>query len=357
MNKVCLISYYFRPYKGVGAFRLSYWYDRLKEDGYEVTVFTATPFDNTEDSSIIRLPLNEKNASLFSDKSLKWGIDNRQQIKDYLNNNKDAIIIISGGPFLHVLPLITLKRQFKNSRWIIDYRDPLSRNPRNFSSGFIGRIKYYVKCLYEKTINSYADAVITVNEVCKKMVLSKNVYIIDNGYDERKFATHFDKNSSDKIVYAGKLSYINSIEPILHTISNLPSNYTFDYIGPDNLPLSSDRMVSHGFRSYDETMELLKKSSIGLILTTGKSFESTTKVFDYFAAQLKILIITCGEPKTGTLYEITKNNPNVEWAKDTPDDIKTAITKLQRPYQSWDYKSYSRSFGYDRLLALINKIS
>ena len=104
-------------------------------------------------------------------------------------------------------------------------------------------------------------------------------------------------------------------------------------------------------------MEILKKSAIGLILTNGKSFESTTKVFDYFAAKLKILIITRGEPKTGTLYEITKNNPNVEWSKDTPEDIKSAILKLERPYQSWDYHIYSRDYGYNSLKKLINGMS
>lgn len=357
MKNICLISYYFRPYKGVGAFRLSYWYDRLKEDGYNVTVFSATPFDNTEDSSIIRLPIRSKNSFFIKDKSLIWGMDCRKQIQKYLNDNKDAIVIISGGPFLHVLPIITLKNQFKSSRWIIDYRDPLSKNPRNNSNNLIGKIKYLIKRTYEKKINSFADKIITVNEVCKNMVLSNNVYIIDNGYDERKFDKKFEKNDSDKIVYAGKLSYISSIGPILETISSLPANYTFDYIGPDELSILSDRIVSHGFCSYDETMELLKKSSIGLILTKGMSFESTTKVFDYFAAHLKILIITCGEPKTGTLYEITKNNPNVEWAKDTPDEIRSAITKLKRPYQSWDYKIYSRSFGYKRLTALIDNLS
>lgn len=357
MKKICLISYYFKPYKGVGAFRLSYWYDRLKEDGYEVIVYSATPCDNIADTSIIRLPTRKNDLFLFKDKSFLWGVDCSKKIKEYLTVNKDATIIISGGPFLHMLPLLLIKRHYKSSRWIIDYRDPLANNPRNMSENIVGKIKYLTKCLYEKVINSYADEIITVNEVCKKMVLSNNVCVIDNGFDERCFAMPFDKRKADKIVYAGKTSYFNSIEPILDAIIKLPSGYTFDYIGPDELSISSDRIVSHGFCSYEETMELLKEATVGIILTTGKSFESTTKIFDYFAAKLKILIITCGVPKTGTLHVITRNNPNVEWAKNTSEEIRSAIMKLERPYKPWDYHIYSRSYGYDRLKKLINDIS
>lgn len=355
--KICLISYYFRPYKGVGAFRLSYWYDRLKKDNFEVTVFSSTPAESIDDSSIIRLPIRNNKSFLIKDKSFIWGWKCRKQIKEYLNDNKDAVIIISGGPFLHMLPLLLLRNQFKNSRWILDYRDPLANNPLNNSKSLIGKVKYFIKCIYEKTINSYADEIITVNEVCRNMVLSKNVHVIDNGYDERFFCTHFNKDNGDKIVYAGKTNEFRSLDPILNVIEELPVSYTFDYIGSAQLSITSERIVSHGICSYEKTMELLKKSAIGVVLATGCSFESTTKVFDYFAAHLKILIITRGEPKAGTLHEITKNNPNVEWAKNTQDEIRAAIMKLRRPYQSWNYHIYSRSFGYDRLKSLINNIS
>lgn len=356
MEQICLISYFFKPYKGVGAFRLSYWYDRLIDDGYNVTVFTATPDAHEEVSNINRIPEPQRFSKIFRDKSLTWGSKCRNYMSDYLKNNNEAVVIISGGPFLHIISLITLKKHFPKTKWIIDYRDPLANNPRNMSHTCIGKLKLCIKVAYERLINSYADLIITVNESCRRIVLSNNIKVIDNGFDERCFPINIVKQNNYKIVYAGKTYQFRSIDTLLKVVEMLPEQYSFEYVGPDKIDHKSNRIKSYGLCNYSDTSKILQNSTIGVILATGESFESTTKVFDYFAAKLKILIITRGEPLTGTLYEITKNNPNVEWTKDSKEDILLAINKLERPYEEWDYSAYSRHYGYNTLKTIIEKL-
>lgn len=359
MDNIILVAFYFKPFPGVGSFRLSYWYDRLVQDGYNVKVLTSTP-DNQSDSNpdIIRIPINERPIldSVIKDKSLTWGMKCKNILKQLLDSNTSSTVIITGGPFLHIRTLISLKRNYPASQWIIDYRDPLANNPYNNSKGIKSYIKQTIKRIYERTINCAADQIITVNDACQRLTVSGNnkTFIIDNGFDERYFVirkrNQIQKNS---IIYSGKLNNNRNLDHLIAAVRNL-STYVLHYSGPSEVK-SRDSVINHGMLSYKDNVALLERSEIGVILTSGEPFESTTKVFDYFAAKLKIIIIYTKCSENSALKSITEGNPNVEWCPNNPAEISDAINRLNRPYVEWDYSRFSRDYGYKTLLKRILK--
>lgn len=360
MKTIILIAFYFRPYKGVGAFRISYWYDRLINDGYNVKVITSMSDDYGEDKNIIQVPINTNSfgTKIISDLSFIWGIHVRKCLKRLLIDYPQSVVIMTGGPFLHFGTLLSFKKKFRGTKWIIDYRDPLANHPWHYKSTLLGKLKRSIKRIYERYVNYSANVVLTVNNVCGNLIEGNTkFYIIDNGFDERVFIDTENKSKENVIVYAGKLyeSRGINITPFLNACIEI-SNMPFYYIGNSSLPKNVLRVKDFGVLDYNETAKILSKSMIGLVLASGDPFESTTKIFDYFAAQLKILIITNGEIKTGTLHEITKENPNVEWASNNSLSIKNAIYNLSRPYQDWDYSRFSRNEGYQFLKKVINEL-
>ncbi|MBD5312461.1 MAG: glycosyltransferase family 4 protein [Bacteroides sp.] len=355
MRTIILVAYYFKPHKGVGVLRPSYWYDQFKKDGYNIKVLTATPGNN--DKNVIFINPSKKN--LIKDNSFFWGRKCAHYIEHNLKSGKKYIIIITGGPFLQILPILRLKNKYTNAYWIIDYRDPLSGNSRNNSDSYMAIIKQYIKQKYEYIINNMADKIITVNKICKELLQCKDyskVLIIDNGYDERVINNNSNNIYNTKnIVYAGKLYINNGFNQLIKALSTLPDDYKFIYIGPSDIPNSS-RVKSLGYLEYSDTIKHIETSEIGVILTTGDPFESTTKVFDYFGTKKKILIITQGIKFTGFLNEITKDNPNVEWANNNIENIQEALVRLQRPYVEWNYSKFSRYNGYLNLKQIIENL-
>lgn len=352
--KVYIVAYYFRPYKGVGSFRVSYWYDCFLKDHYNIEVITATPGNN--DPSVTLIPV--ESTKFFSiDDSMSWGLNCASYLKKQGLTPED-IVIVTGGPFLHFLPLARLKKNMK-FKLILDYRDPLALNPINQRTNrFINLIVKSIKKFYERYVNNAADKIIAVNNVCKNLVIGSKgkVEIIENGYDERFFNLYSNTNKVEKnirLVYSGKIYGKRDISPFVDALKELGDEYEFAYIGNSNIECNSCKFKNYGFLDYKDNANILCRSSIGIVLCSGESFESTTKIFDYFAAKLKILIITSGELHSGNINNIVKENPNVEWAYNDKKDIISAIEKLKRPYKDWDFSLFSRNHGYNKLITII----
>lgn len=351
-KNVFLIAYYFRPYKGVGMLRAAYWFDLLKAEGYNITLITAIPGEN--EPGVVRLPVNRHSKLLSAsglDDSFSWGI----QVKRYLLNNhllsERNTILFTGGPFLQINILPFLRRKYPLLNIIVDYRDPFARNPRFHDNWFKKSIKHWL----EKRYNRSANSVITVNRVCEQLLVRplQSSLIIDNGYDERLFGKVNCGNKDDKtVVYAGKF-YQGTCPEILMQVL-VKENMKFCYCGSSILPIKSENIHYYGQLHYVDVVKLLKPATIGVVLTGGDPFESTTKIFDYIGAKLKILIITNKEPYTGNIHLITQNNPNVEWAVNDSETIRSALYKLlSRDYVEWDHEQWSRYHGYCKLKTII----
>ena len=360
--KVLLISYYFDTFPGVGAKRTSYWAEHLNEFDVDVEVITETE-QVQEKKGIVFLPkTNRFNvlSKLIKDPGLTW----KDDLLDYFESKVDFKfdwVIFSGGPFMH-FGLGTYLQKKYGCKVLLDYRDPFGYNPRH-KDGFLKRT---IKTFYEKRYNQMADAIITVNEICKQdMSHSNKVTIISNGFDDQKLLSGMDKRANipvtkGMILNGGKLYSDFRLDPLL-TVLNEDDSLVFRQIGatyPAIDALKNDRICSHGFVAYNELLSAIEAAEICTVLTGGEAFETPTKTYDYIGLNKKILVVTEGEINTGGLQSILSDYPNVQWSINEKGAIRQAIQKLQQQELiKINPHPFSRKASLEKLVALLKSLN
>ena len=361
--KILFISYFFEPFPGVGAKRISYWANNISDKGYEYHVLTATEQPSPRpDVTVIPPAENGGWMSRFvKDQGLQW----RDPLKAYfdaLEKFDYDVVLFSGGPFMHFSIGAFLKQKFDVSL-VLDFRDPFSTNP-SFKDN---AAKKWVKSYFERKFIRPADALISVNKFCAELIVpnNKSVHIIDNGFNEKEFDQEFKAVDHPKPIIAHAGTFINGIRSPENFLKVMHSQFSKDYcfwqFGKDSAyfePYRSDDFFEYqGLMPYDELIEALYNVDVCLLVTEGNSFESTTKVFDYIGLNKRILILTKGTPKTGNLHEITKDYPNVIWAKDEPEAIAKGIKQsLGQPVQPFESFPYSRAASLEKFVALLKSL-
>lgn len=357
--EILILAYYFNPDKRVGAFRATYWANNLPQlFDCNVSVITATPQDLDSCAHFVRPKAFHWLSYVIKDAGIKW----IQNVKMFLIQKPEIspdVVIISGGPFMH-FDLTNWFQKKLGSKVILDYRDPFVNNPVFNNSWF----KTFVKSFYERRFNKNADALITVNKYCTRLIQyfdDKPNAIIQNGFDETIEIQPEKVNlgAAMRFVYAGKL-YL-SPELFVKAVEN--SEHSFTYIGPDEAMLKANtkRVTSLGFLPYDKAINEVNKADVGILLTVGKDFLSTTKIFDYIRCNKVILIISELPSKKGSIYDELKDYPNVFWCKNEINSIKECIGAIEKhvfiePKFGYAMK-YSRKVQAKKLVELIKKIS
>lgn len=361
-KRILLISYFFKPYKAVGAARLTYWAENLAQFNYDVEVITATQQNNISHDNIrVHFVENKDKNAFVADPGISWKKEIKKYISEYINEKFD-FVIISGGPFMH-FGLSTFLKDKLNCKVVLDFRDPFANNERFNDSFITGHIKNY----FEKQFVKKSDAVISVNpQILNKLVskIKKPHAVIPNGYDERYIPESknikFD-NTKYHLVYAGKF-YDGSKPTTLIKVLNeqFDNQVKFHYLGQDGKDLSAlspSILAKYGMVEYNKAIEVINSCDLGIILTEGKEFETLTKPFDYMACNLKILVISEGDQKAGALYELTKDYPNIFWCRNTEHEIKAELIKaLDSETESFNSDRFARRNGLENLVAFLDEI-
>lgn len=361
LRKVLLISYYFEPFNGVGAKRLSYWAHAFMRDSTTMCkVLTATP-QETERANIVYI----EDPSTWANKVV-FGASWISPLKKYIKTQKEHFdfVIISGGPFGHFGIVHFLKKKFV-TKVLLDFRDPFSGNIR-FQSSFIME---FLRNIFERRVTKKADHILTVNGCCRD-ILRKNapaekISVIENGYDERVVDAVPALKVSDgrtHIVHAGRF-YVSCI-PFAKALvewnkQNPQKQFILHHIGEENddlISLNSPFVLQHGVKSYPETIQIMKTCSVGLLLTSGELLEYNTKIFDYIGCHLDIFIITDGIIETGCIHDLTKQLGRIVfWS--TAQNISSlfdAYTPIQN--DRIERNAYSRKAGFQKLLRLMDSM-
>ncbi|MCT7597604.1 glycosyltransferase [Aliarcobacter butzleri] len=375
--KILFIAYYFEPFSGVGAKRISYWAKNLKRVDSNISkcdVITAIP--QTEDFDTIDNVFYVENTNqgllrrfIRFDKGASWLYDLRKFVKNNIKQNEYDFVVLTGDPFLHFFIINDFKKL--GIQTIIDFRDPFANNPRGIlKDTVVKKIKHFVLRNIENYFLSKADCVVTVNQYCVKLFENYKKYlhkikVIDNGYDERFFQNigkkNYIKNSDDnviKLTYAGKL-YADRNPQIFFKCLEKFDNIEFYHIGEQSeyIKKESNQIHSLGFMPYEQAVETMKRFNVCMLFTSGYLFESTTKIFDYIALNKIILIITDGEIKTGQIHNITKDYAHIYWTKNSINEIEEVLIKIKNDYLDlieieFDSYTYSREYGLMQLTRL-----
>ncbi len=370
--KVLFIAYYFEPYEGVGAKRISYWAKNVKRMNPSITqcdVITATK-QNTKNVYEYIDNIHYVEASRYSlfgsvfkfDPGASWLKNLKKFTKENIKKNSYDYVVITGNPFLHFFIINEYKKL--GVQTILDFRDPFATNPRGIKlDSPIKKFKNYILKRIEKYFIKNANYIITVNQYCVLLLqdhekFKDKIHIIDNGYDEQLLrlvdAKKIEKRLPLHICYAGKLYKDRNPLKFLDIIKQ-QDNFIFHHIGEESeylIDINGEKVIKHGLKSYIETLNIIGQMEIAVIFTSGYTFESTTKIFDYIALDRIILIITDGGIKTGAIDDITKNYPQVYWAKNNVIDIEVTLQSIKNNIQCIKYEDkylFSREYGLSKL--------
>lgn len=374
-KKILIISFFFEPHCGVGAFRASYWAKNLKAYNYDVSVITSTNVD-TDFDSIDNIHHVQYRRKLFIvDQGYQWG----KAIKAFLNRStlpEYNLILLTGGPFMQFFLLSTLKKKWPSAKLILDYRDPNSNNPRsNHSSIF----KNHFKQICDNYFLKKAHIIITTNKFFKDFIdpkkkFSKKIFLIENGFDEQSLKsivlqkTTIEKNNNQKnitsLIYPGPFTFDRLPHNLFKAIKELNPYFHFHHVGSTNSELQlpdANIFKFHGVQSYQKTLELINNCDIGIIMAGANEIGATTKLFDYIGLKKIIFIITDGKLNYGTLEEITKSYKNTYWCKNNIREISLCLKKIQHEFytsknilnEEMETNNFSRSAGLLKLIKCI----
>jgi hypothetical protein len=352
MKKVCLISYFSSPYKGVATLRAGYWFKNLSASSHgEISCDLITAFED------LSLPPNVHVVKPLEfnypfDQGIGWLFP---LFKFLLKNFKNYdVFIFTGGPFLH-FSLVPWLKLTSRKTVILDYRDPFAFNP-DFKEG---SFKIFLKKKLEFVFNLFADHIITVNKFCAQLIETtpqRHIDIIVNGYDETSEPTSCATKAN--LLLTGRYS-LGTPERQRHdekeledALDLLPVKLT--HLGEKKLAINSSNYEFLGQKSYPDTLGHIRESEICVVFSGGNPYESTTKIYDYLRFNKKILIVSRDKANALALLEITDGNNNIEWAINKSSDMAKAIIKLLNKHpEVKDYKHASRAHGLQQLLQII----
>lgn len=375
--KILFIAYYFEPFSGVGAKRISYWAKHLKRVDSTIStcdVITAIPQNEKFDTIDNVFYVENTNKGVLRkfikfDKGASWMHDLRKFVKNNIKQNEYNFVVLTGDPFLHFFIVNDFKKL--KIKTIIDFRDPFANNPRGIvKDTLVKKVKHSILRTIENYFLSRADYIIAVNQYCVKLFENYKKYlykikVIDNGYDEQLFQNieknKYIENSDDNVIkftYAGKLYADRNPQIFFKCLQNF-DDIEFYHIGEQSEYIKEDSVQIHslGFMSYELTLETMKRFDVCMLFTSGYSFESTTKIFDYIALNKIILVITDGEIKTGQIHNITKDYQYIYWAKNSMNEIEEVLIKIQNDYLkmskiNFNSYPYSREYGLKQLIRI-----
>ncbi|MEP0714121.1 hypothetical protein [Algoriphagus sp.] len=365
MKNILFIGYYFEPYPGVGAKRISYWVNelnRVSNGEFFPTIITATVptievANKTSKFNLIFLADDKKpifNRYINFDPGYSWYFALKEYL-DSLDHFKYECVVLSGNPFLHFYISRYLKIRFK-TKIILDFRDPFANNPLFINSILIKKL---IKKKLEQLYISYADLVISVNKYCLSLLEindNSKLLIIENGYDERVISELKPINIDIEYVnfiYTGKISIGRSPKFFLDIV-NSNKSFKVHYFGEDSLLLPlHENIIDHSYKSYRDVLSYINACDFCIVISSGLTFESTTKVFDYIALSKPIIVFSSNLIIEGSLYDLSESYKDIYFFNSINSEFLAFIANFKPKDISLDPINYSRLNG---LKILINNI-
>ncbi len=356
---ILIISYLFEPDNTVGAKRASYWAKNITQLASHIKCDVISTIENKAISDIenyYHIPNPKKPKGLIKDEGVTW----KKEIKKWIavNKKKYDVVIMSGSPFMY----FSIAKEFKKrgAKIILDYRDPFANNPR-FNNSFI---KIKIKKFYENKFNRLADKILSVNSFCLSLLSTykkqRNKFtVIPNGYENVEIP-QYSILSQEKInfIYTGTFFEDRDPKNFLKVILK-NDDIKFHHIGKPTTLNGAFKINAYGLKTYPEMLEGIDEADIGIIFSSGKAFESTTKIYDYIYRKKPIWVISNTKITNGGIWEELKDYPAVIWSINTEENIANDLPKALKMVNAkidFDTAPYSRKEGLNKLIKLIEEL-
>lgn len=382
-KRILVVAYFAGRCSTVGAKRVNYWFEELRSlsgERYEIHLASAMPYEGAGDNhhyvpnfDIAEMfgstdltewqnafvGTEQRQRRIFSTQSYYW----RVALERYFTEvaTEFDIVLISGNPFA-VFDFANFAKRRWGARVVLDYRDPFANNPRMAYSDESRAIARYI----ERGYNYSADLISVVNERCVPMVNASPevpIAVIANGYDERQIppASPRFRSVDGKVhfVHAGSIFHdrspkalvrsLSAAEHHLHHAGN-PSGFE-DFAEVSTLSL-------HGALEYSEALKIVSSADCGIVFVSESGFETPTKLYDYLAYGLDILIITHGDVGTGAAADVLVDLSGVYWTRNTEEEISQFLARYRPGVRRTESEAekFSRRASAIELLRALDEI-
>ena len=352
MEKVLIISYFFKPCNMTASNRTSYWAENFYKYGLYPIVITrkwekeinVLSDSSYETSKGIYCDSNEKRCiyympyegNLRDNIISKYGNDKYKLIRKalslielvfqnffiffipyknfYLQSRKLLLedkeirkLIISGNPFQQFFIGYLLKKEFNNLVWIADYRDEWTTHDINNAKAK-SKIVLALEKNSELKWTSNATCITYVNDYQLPNITSfvkKTGYTISNGYDSDIVSMSNTNNNTFVITYSGTLyehQNIRHLAAALYSLENDNPNLDLiiNFIGAELVEGTKERILKEfsGLEKYlfiskripkIENNQVMANSDL-LVVFQGMNNIIDSKVYDYLPFQKPILL-------------------------------------------------------------------
>lgn len=272
----------------------------------------------------------------------------------------------------NTLPLPSAARLAKEWRkpLVADIRDmaeqwgdtPFMQNPSSLAKLNRWLTKLYTRRSIRQRNRALqtASAVVTISPWHQQVLqrYCKSVHLIYNGYDEHRFQPQDCQTTTFNITYTGRIFDFRLRNPLLlfkalaamqkeHTLPDeLQVHFYCEDSIHDTLRQQAEQhnittiLHIHSFVSNDEVLEILRQTSVSVILTNkpdehGPHGLMTTKFFEALGVEKPTLCVTSDEECLATVIRET----NAGIAATSSDEVKAFI---RNNYQEWKTKGFTR---------------
>ena len=423
MKKVLIITYYWPPAGGSGVQRWLKFSKYLPENGWKPYIFTPdSPSFEIKDEDLFKdvhmeaevwktpiwepYTLRDKlfgksestNAGIIQDKSstknkiMNWVRGNlfipdpkvfwvKPSVKLLSKKIKEEGIthLVSTGPphSMHLIAL-GLKKQNPDLKWVADFRDPWSELDLLNDFHLTKKSRRIYRKL-EQEVLSISDVCLTVSETWVesfKVLGSRNVKLITNGFDEDDFAVKEKENDKFIIGHFGLLNHLRNPKNLWKTLHDLcDENPDFNEKLEIRLSGNIDTEVLQnitqyfhlknkvkvlGYLSHKEVLNQYNESSVLLLLL----FNSESgignypgKLFEYFAAKRPIFAFGPKESDTQKLMKKTKSGSYYTYSNENlKEDIVSLFESKEEFVCSDEINNFTRKKLTKQLSDLLDKM-
>ena len=335
-----IVSRYFPPGGGVGAFRSAKFVKYLPEFGWDSYVvslpherqkqFVADDVNHQQYASLadipeariyVDVPLSSIDKSLGDTRRLPVLAKQIPELVD----RYDIDVVYQTAPPFYSLPAVAWVKQRTDVPYVVDLRDPWYLNEEIFSS-----IKSVDNPLWkrinrhaERVVVKYADTIVLNTPEMERLYTetypehAETFTTITNGYDPSDYTVSSTSSRSaetTRIIYPGRfrdgttgfldaLDAVSTSAPLeLVHFGDENRTYTRKFFTAAQRRGLTDLLDKRGYADFPTVVRNIKQSDIGLIITRKNDpTHVPAKTYDYIACDVPILAIT---PDSGALAQI-----------------------------------------------------
>ena len=338
--------------------------------------------DKTESKPVdvkkIKLLRSIKNALVIPDMYKGWAKNATKVGKKIVEEEKiDVIISMHEPPSSHLCALY-IKKQYKSIPWITYWSDPWLKDSTRKKSNII---KKTIEKRMEKQVIALSDRHIFVTEANRQDYIDEynispdKASIITRGFDKIFFENLSEdevpeKINKDKIniIYTGEIfselrdirPFIRSVESLKESDSKLYEKLNIIFFGNIDDAEAKEKLESlevaqvNGRIPFNEAIKYMLNSDILLLFGNKNSKQIPAKIYEYFGATGKILVIY-GDDKD-PIKKLVENNEKCICVDNKEEEIEKALIKILASNKNKLHSMPDYRYEWSNIIDRLNKI-